>query len=111
MRTSKLIRKDESVTKQRLDGKSLDLLFKSEIMEGILVELEPMTRFEGSYRHAGEEAIVMLEGEVEFTVGTEVFLCRAGDILWHRSDVEHTIRNPGTEHASYLTVLAPPSIR
>ena len=111
MITAKLIRKGESVSKKRLDGKALDLLFKSGIMEGILVELEPLTRFEGSYRHSGEEAIIILEGEVEFVVGKETFLCREGDILWHRSDVEHTIRNPSMEHATYLTLLAPPSIR
>ena len=39
----------------------------------------------------------MLQGEVEFTVGEETFLCQEGDILWHRSDLEHRIRNPGME--------------
>ena len=58
-------------------------------MEGILVELEPMTGFEGTYRHNGEEMHIVLEGEVEFTVVEETFLCQEGDILWHEA-ISHT---------------------
>ena len=110
MKPKKLIRKGESLTTQTVDGKTIQLLFKSEVMEGILVKLEPMSGFAGSYRHKGEEAHLVLEGEVEFVVGGETFLCREGDMLWHQSNVEHTIRNPGMDHATYLTFLAPPSI-
>ena len=110
MKPKKFIRKGESLTTQTVDGKTIQLLFKSEVMEGILVKLEPMSGFEGSYRHEGEEAHLVLEGEVEFVVGGETFLCQEGDMLWHQSNVEHTIRNPGMDHATYLTILAPPSM-
>jgi mannose-6-phosphate isomerase-like protein (cupin superfamily) len=107
---TKFIKKGESVSTRDIGGKAIQLLFKSGMMEGIVVELEPMTGFEGSYSHEGEEMHLVLEGEVEFVVSGETFLCQEGDILWHHSNLEHTIRNPGMAHATYLTVLSPPSI-
>ena len=111
MKGVKFIRKGERVAERRVDGEAVGLLFKSEVMEGILVELEPMTGFEGSYRHNGEEMHLVLEGEVRFTVGGEIFLCQEGDVLWHDSDLEHRIKNPGMAPAVYLTILAPPAMR
>ena len=111
MKGAKFIRKNERVAARKVDGEAVGLLFKSEVMEGILVELEPATGFEGTYRHNGEEMHLVLEGEVEFTVVDETFLCQEGDILWHRSDLAHGIRNPGVERASYLTMLAPPALK
>ncbi len=111
MKGAKLIRKNERVAARKVDGEAVGLLFKSEVMEGILVELEPMTGFGGTYRHNGEEMHIVLKGEVEFTVLDETFLCQEGDILWHRSDLAHGIRNPGVERASYLTILAPPAMK
>jgi mannose-6-phosphate isomerase-like protein (cupin superfamily) len=107
----KLVRKNERVVARKVDGEAIGLLFKSEVMEGILVELEPMTGFEGTYRHNGEEMHLVLEGEVEFTVAGEIFLCQEGDILWHDSQIEHRIQNPGMAPAVYLTILAPPAMR
>jgi len=111
MKGVKFIRKDERTTPRRVDGEAVGRLFRSEVMEGILVELEPATGFEGTYRHNGEEMHLVLEGEVEFTVGPETFLCQEGDILWHDSGLEHRIQNPGMAQAVYLTILAPPAMK
>jgi mannose-6-phosphate isomerase-like protein (cupin superfamily) len=110
MKGAKFIKKSERVAARKVDGEAVGLLFKSEVMEGILVELEPMTGFEGTYRHNGEEMHLVLEGEVEFTVAGKAFLCQEGDILWHDSHLEHRIQNPGMAHAVYLTILAPPAM-
>jgi mannose-6-phosphate isomerase-like protein (cupin superfamily) len=110
MKGVKFIRKSERVAGWKVDGEAVGLLFKSEVMEGILVELDPMTGFEGSFRHNGEEMHLVLEGEVQFTVGGETFLCQEGDVLWHESDLEHRIQNPGVAPAVYLTILAPPAM-
>ena len=111
MKGVKFIRRGEKVSAREVDGEQVQLLFKSDVMEGILVELEPMTGFGGTYRHNGEEMHIVLKGEVEFRVVEESFLCQEGDILWHRSDLAHGIRNPGVERASYLTILAPPAMK
>jgi len=107
---AKLIRKGENVTTRTVDGEVVELLFSSGVMEGIVVELEPLTGFQGTYRHSGEEMHLVLRGEVEFQVGGETFGCGEGDVLWHRSDLEHAIRNPETLPAAYLTVHVPPAI-
>jgi mannose-6-phosphate isomerase-like protein (cupin superfamily) len=107
---AKLIRKGESVTTRTVDGEVVELLFSSGVMEGIVVELEPLSGFQGTYRHSGEEMHVVLEGEVEFEVGGETFRCRQGDVLWHQSSLEHTIRNPEAAPAAYLTVHVPPAV-
>ena len=111
MKGVKFIRRGERVAVREVDGEEVELLFRSEVMEGIRVELEPMTGFKGTYRHNGEEMHIVLKGEVEFTVAEETFLCQEGDILWHRSDLAHGIRNPGVERAAYLTMLAPPALK
>ena len=111
MKGVKLIRKSDRVSTREIDGEHVQLRFKSDVMEGIRVELEPMTGFKGTYRHNGEEMHIVLSGEVEFTVADEAFQCQEGDILWHRSDLAHSIRNPGVERASYLTILAPPAMK
>ena len=111
MKGIKFIKKSDRAAPRRVDGESVGLLFMSDVMEGILVELEPMTGFEGSYRHNGEEMHIVLEGEVEFTVAGEGYLCQEGDILWHDSSLEHRIHNPGMAHAKYLTIVAPPALR
>ena len=111
MKGVKFIRKGEKVAAREVDGEEVQLLFKSDVMEGIRVELEPMTGFKGTYRHNGEEMHIVLKGEVEFRVEERTFLCQEGDILWHRSDLAHGIRNPGVERASYLTILAPPALK
>jgi quercetin dioxygenase-like cupin family protein len=107
----KLIRRGERASVRQVDREEVELLFRSEVMEGIRVELEPMTGFKGTYRHKGEEMHIVLKGEVEFTVADETYLCQEGDILWHRSDLAHGIRNPGVERAAYLTLLAPPALK
>ena len=111
MKGTKFIKKGEHITARQLDGKAVNLLFKSTEMEGILIELEPMTGFGRSYKHKGEEVHIVLEGEIEFTVGDDTFLCQEGDVLWHHSDIQHSIRNPGMAHATYMTILSPPSIK
>jgi len=110
MLNAKFIGKGQKTQTKNFDGKTLQLLFKSGLMEGILIELNPMTGFDKKYKHKGEEMHMVIEGEVEFTIGEDIYLCREGDILWHRSDIEHAIKNPGMSRAAYLTILSPPSM-
>jgi quercetin dioxygenase-like cupin family protein len=111
MKGVKFIKKGDRVAPREVDGEEVQLLFRSDVMEAILVDLEPLTGFSGTYRHNGEETHIVLRGEVEFTVAEQTYLCQEGDILWHRSDLDHGIRNPGVERASYLTILAPPAMK
>jgi len=63
----------------------------------------------GLVSHEGEEVAYILEGEVEFLVGDEHFLLKAGDSICYRSEKPHGYRNGGAEHARLIVVNTPPS--
>jgi len=47
--------------------------------------------------HPGEELVLVLEGELVFTVEDEVYELGAGDSLHFRTTCRHTWENPGSE--------------
>ena len=51
----------------------------------------------------------ILEGQVEFIVGDEHFLLKAGDSICYRSEQPHGYRNGGVGHAKLIVVNTPPS--
>lgn len=62
-----------------------------------------------SYFHEGEEAGVVLAGELEFWVGDEHFVVEEGDSFCFKSAVPHRYRNNGTVQAMVIWVVTPPS--
>jgi mannose-6-phosphate isomerase-like protein (cupin superfamily) len=55
-----------------------------------------------------DEAYFVLIGELEVTVGDEVFTLRPGDSLMAPRDIPHQLRNPGNIENHYLLVFSPP---
>jgi quercetin dioxygenase-like cupin family protein len=92
-----------------LDGKLLKLMFKSGKMEGIMIEVEPGKDFGKQYSHDGEEIHYVLEGEIEYIVGDEIYKLTEGDSLWHKSDIPHSVRNIGSSTAKFITIGVPPT--
>jgi mannose-6-phosphate isomerase-like protein (cupin superfamily) len=105
------IRIPKGTSKKKLDlnGKQLELMFKSGKMEGILIEVEPGEDFGKKYTHDGEELHYVLEGEIEYMVGTKVYKLGPGDSLWHKSNIPHGARNPGAVSAKFITIGVPPT--
>jgi|SRR5262245_44105858 len=54
-----------------------------------------------------DEAYFVLAGELEVTLGNEVFVLRAGDTLMAPRDIPHQLRNPGTAENHYLIMFSP----
>ena len=54
-----------------------------------------------------EEGFYVLEGELEFTVGGEIFVAPAGSFALVPRGVEHSFRNSGVTDARYLGILSP----
>ena len=98
-----------SAKEMDIDGKHLKLLFKSGKMEGILIEVEPGKDFGRQYSHDGEELHYVIEGEIEYSVGSKVHKLKKGDGLWHKSNIPHSARNPGSKKAIFLTIGVPPT--
>lgn len=108
MEESKLIRKGAGEYERNIAGKKYRFLIKTERLGGILVEIEPGAHSE-FYTHEGEEIKIVIQGEVEYTVGEEIYKLKEGDVFWHKSDVPHRIRNTGDKKAIYFTVDTPPT--
>jgi transcriptional regulator with XRE-family HTH domain len=61
-----------------------------------------------SYAHEGEEAGLLLEGELEVEVEGKVSLMKAGDTITLRSSAIHRISNPGKKRALAVWVNSVP---
>lgn len=62
-----------------------------------------------SYTHAGEEAGIVLSGELELTIDGETFLLKAGDSFGFQSHLPHCYRNLTSEAAQVIWAITPPS--
>lgn len=92
-----------------LDGKIIQLLVKTESLEGMLIEMEPGSTFGEPYTHESEEIHLCVEGEVEFEVGGKKYLLKEGDVLWFDSNHLHTARNTSEKKCVFYSVVTPPS--
>jgi len=55
--------------------------------------------------HAGEECVVVLEGEMEIEVNGRVVRLNIGDSFYFESTVPHMFRNPGEKPAEILVAI------
>lgn len=80
-------------------------------LQVILSVIEPG---EGSgdeaYSHESDkECVLMLEGTLDFLVGDESYVLKAGDSLTFESRIPHNNHNPGPGRAEVLWIMTPPS--
>ena len=54
-----------------------------------------------------DEAYFVLAGQLEVTVGDEIFILRPGDCLMAPRDIPHQLRNSGDVENHYLLVFSP----
>ncbi len=63
------------------------------------------------YSHRGEEAGLILEGEIELTIDTDVFVLKPGDSFSFASNIPHTYRNRGQVPAVIVWANTPVTLR
>ncbi len=97
---------EKSITKK--PGRTYRLMLKTQKMEAIIAEIDPHTESR-LFQHGGEEMHLVLEGEMEYTVGEKSYKLSEGDILWHKSKLIHHAKNNSTKKVVYITVATPPS--
>jgi quercetin dioxygenase-like cupin family protein len=97
---------EKSTTKK--PGKLYRLMIKSHNMEAIIAELDPYTESK-LFQHDGEEMHLVLQGDIEYTVGEKTYKLSKGDILWHKSMLIHHAKNTSAKKVVYITVATPPS--
>ncbi len=57
--------------------------------------------------HPGEEAGVVLEGEIEITIGADTRLLGPGEAYYFETKVPHRFRNPGSEPCRLVSCATP----
>ena len=63
------------------------------------------------YIHRGEEAGLVLEGELELALGEKTFRLKTGDSFSFPSHIPHTFRNPGEKETVVVWANTPISLR
>lgn len=75
----------------------------------VYFEIEPGHRL-GTHTDSAEEIVVVLEGEVEATVGAESGRLAAGGAVLIPEMVPHGVRNVGTHRARCIGIFAAPGV-
>lgn len=104
------IKKGDQISEITRPGRLYKAKIKSDKMEAIIAELNPnaVSRW---YQHGGEELHLVLEGEIEYTVGETSYKMGEGDILWHKSTLRHRAKNISDKVIKYITIGTPPSLQ
>jgi len=79
------------------------------VMEPILVVMEPGGRTPQEDPHEGEEFGYVIRGTIILHLGSEEFKVRSGESFYFRPSASHYIANAGSSTAKVLWVASPPS--
>ena len=63
------------------------------------------------YTHQGEEAGLVIEGEIELRLRDKIFHLETGDSFSFPADIPHTYRNPGATRAAIVWANTPVTLR
>ncbi len=107
--TGRLIRPDQRRALTTESGVCIELLsIGTKMLECMIFRVPPKSGSDGSYSHAGEEFIYMLEGELEIWLDEwERHILRPGDSFWFESNLGHRWFNSSSEEAVLIWVNTP----
>ncbi|MCS4540843.1 MAG: cupin domain-containing protein [Euryarchaeota archaeon] len=103
-------KKGESQRTISIGGNPTHLLTKSEVLESMLVEMDPGKGIPRVYSHEGEEVRIVLEGQLEIEVAGKKYHLQKGDTMWFKSKLPHKVSNPSKEKTVYFAVSVPPTL-
>ncbi|MEM8815139.1 MAG: XRE family transcriptional regulator [Pseudomonadota bacterium] len=93
---------DSPVTYQRLDAE-----IRNQLMNVLLMEIPPGISLPVVHRDEGEDFFYILEGEVEHTIGDDVFTLCEGDSAHYNTQVDHSVTNKSDRTARVLWIGTP----
>jgi len=62
-----------------------------------------------SYKHFGQEFVLVLKGSIEITLNDMLYILKKGDSIYFNSSVPHAFKNIGTDEAEAVWVVTPPT--
>jgi quercetin dioxygenase-like cupin family protein len=105
-----LVKNGDSKRVIERQGKLYKRILESEKMEANIAELESGSESRW-FNHSGEEIHIVLQGELEYIVNNHSYKLNEGDILWHKSNINHKAKNNSDDKVVYLTIGTPPSFK
>lgn len=79
------------------------------LMEPIVIELEPEGRSKEDSPHEGEEFGYVISGIINVCIGSETYRVRKGESFYFKANANHYISNRGKTIARVLWISTPPS--
>lgn len=79
------------------------------IMEPILIEIEPGGRTKEDPPHEGEEFGYVINGSIYIQIGSKKYKVRKGESFYYEANSNHYILNEGKTKAMVIWVSTPPS--
>lgn len=79
------------------------------MMEPVLVELEPKATTQEDFPHEGEEFGYVIEGEIAIVRAGKRYPAKGGESFYFTADKEHHIVNTGKGRAKFLWISTPPN--
>lgn len=75
-------------------------------LRAFMITIEPhLAHKPVAYKHEGEEFIFVMEGELEFTLGSKVHQLKTGESIHFNSDIPHKLKSQSSEPTKCLVVL------
>jgi len=79
-------------------------------MEPLLFKLQEGATSGGrSYKHFGQEFVLVLKGSIEVTLNDMTYILKRGDSIYFNSSIPHAFKNIGKEEAEAVWVVTPPT--
>ena len=108
----KIVFTQEEYIEKRSDGMVWNWVIpnaQKNMMEPVLVELEPEASTQVDFPHDGEEFGFVLEGRIRITLGKKQYLCKRGEAFYYKANVPHTVTNAGKTIAKLIWISSPPN--
>lgn len=106
-----VFKKTDFFEKESSDSKIVWLVPNAQknLMEPILVTLEPSAQTAQDFPHEGEEFGLVLEGSVTVFYGKKSKVCKRGESFYLKADKTHSIKNKSKVRAKFVWVSSPPN--
>ena len=78
-------------------------------MEPFVIDVHPTVSEDCMFSvHEGEEFIYVLEGKIQVSYGSEIYILSSGDSIYYDSTNPHEVRAVGENNARILAVIYTP---
>lgn len=104
---------DRSLIFEKKDSYKIELLVPFDLnraMELSLFTFQPYKGFESKYSHQGQEAGLVLEGEVILSIDGADYKVKKGECFYFQANKMHALRNDSSKISKVLCIMTPPTL-